>query len=163
MTNQGAARRQIIYFNLFAIENRVERPFLSIKLSTLPFIPPPRQVSICTDVGRFRFPRRPAATTAAALSAASIFLKVSSHNSSASSLRPIVRQHKGLFVRCATVTRGPGCQRQQRDGGSLCLATGVWSKGKGRRSGTGPPLRESPLSTALYIAGRVPVFPITAC
>lgn len=88
-----------------------------------------------------------------ARSAASIFLKVSSHNLSASSLWSIVLCHKRLFVRCAAATRGPGCQRQQRrsGGGSLCLATGAWSKGKGRRSDTGPPLEESPLSTALYI------------
>lgn len=36
---------------------------------------------------------------------------------------------------------------------------------KGERSQVrdGPPLRESPLSTALYIAGRVPAFPSATC
>lgn len=145
--------------------------FLNIKLSThlrlkrFIFLHPATASFNLHRRWTFSFPSPPLPPPPlhSALSAASIFLKVSSHNSSVSSLWPIVLWHKRLFVRCATVTRGPGCQRQQRGGGSLCLATGVWSKGKGRRSDTGPPLRESPLSTALYIAGRVPVFPIATC
>lgn len=62
---------------------------------------------------------------------------------------------------CDIVTRGPRCQHQQYGGGSLCLATGL-VKGEGSKVREQSPLKEPPLSTRLYIAGRDGAVPISA-
>lgn len=116
-------------------------------------------IPICTKVTDFHFllPSSLGAFTSA-LSPASIFLKVPRHNSLPSTLCPIVLGYKRVIV-CGTRWQGD----LDVNTNSTAVDHYVWPRGlvKGERSEfrDEPPLRESPLSAALYIAGRERVFP----
>lgn len=114
-------------------------------------------IPICTKVTDFHFLSAFLAFTST-LSPASIFLKVPRHNSLPFTLCPIVLGYKRVIV-CGTRWQGD----LDVNTNSTAADHYVWPRGlvKGERSEFRDelPLRESPLSTALYIAGRERVFP----